>query len=138
MTSSTKAEQNLIDVYRTKKAFGAIDIIIIGILIIAIIFACVFLFSADNGTYAVIYENGKETVRYNLNNNLSVDLLDGRVILKIEDGSCFIQESDCKNQICVRTKPVSKVGERIVCAPNKISIVIKGTSDDVIITGGES
>lgn len=136
MTSSTKREQNLIDTYRNKRAFNFIDAIIIVIILIAMVFSCVFLFTSDKGAYAVVYENGKESARYNLDKNITTDILDGKMILEIKDGTCYVLESDCKNQVCVRSKAIANAGERIVCAPNKVSIVIKGKSD-VIITGGE-
>ena len=136
MTSSTKQEQNLIEIYRNKKAFGVVDAIIIAILVVAIVVSCVFLFSSNKGAYVVVYENGKESARYSLENNLTTEILDGKMLLKIENSSCRVLKSDCKNQICVRSNAISNVGERIVCAPNKVSIVIRGKSN-VIITGGE-
>ena len=112
------------------------DAIIIAILVVAIVVSCVFLFSSNKGAYVVVYENGKESARYSLKNNLTTEILDGKMLLKIENSSCHVLKSDCKNQICVRSKAISNVGERIVCAPNKVSIVIRGKSN-VIITGGE-
>ena len=100
------------------------------------VFSCVFLFTSGIGAYAVVYENGKESARYNLDKNITTDILDGKMILEIKDGTCYVLESDCKNQVCVRSNAIANAGERIVCAPNKVSIVIKGKSD-VIITGGE-
>lgn len=42
----------------------------------------------------------------------------------IEDNKIRVIHSDCANQICVNTPAISKCGDAIVCAPNKVAFII--------------
>ncbi|MCJ7679561.1 MAG: NusG domain II-containing protein [Candidatus Aminicenantes bacterium] len=58
----------------------------------------------------------------------------GRVSVKVESGTARIEESSCKNHICLHSFPISLEGERIICAPNRFMIAIEGgRSVDTII-----
>lgn len=135
MKSLIKQDKSLIDRYRIKKLFTPIDAIIIAILLVAIIVCCVFTLPSKAGSFVKVYHSGKEIGIYSLSKNQSIELLDGHMILTISSGSAYISSSDCKNQICVKTNSISKAGERIVCTPNKISVIVEGEKD-MIITGG--
>ena len=135
MKSRTNRSQNLTSFYRTSKPFGALDGIIIAILLVAIVLCCIFTYPKSQGSTAIIYHNGKEIGKYSLTADTNITLVDGNMLLTIENGYCFVRESNCKNQICVHTGKISKNGERIVCTPNKITIIIK-SDEKVIITGG--
>lgn len=135
MKSLIKQDKNLIDRYRDKKLFTPIDAIIIAILLVAIIICCVFTFPSKTGSLVKVYYSGIEIGVYSLSKDQSIELLDGNMILTISDGSARISSSNCNNQICVKTKSVSKAGERIVCSPNKISVVVEGEKE-TIVTGG--
>ena len=56
----------------------------------------------------------------------------------IKDGVVSMASSDCKNQICVNTRPISHTKDSIVCLPNKVMVVIEarnGGGDVDVITG---
>ncbi len=44
----------------------------------------------------------------------------------VKDGVCYVSESDCKNQTCVKTGKIGRIGETIVCAQNKVVITVIG------------
>lgn len=48
--------------------------------------------------------------------------------LVIEGGKAWVKDADCRNRICVKTGKISRVGESIVCAENKIVITVTGRS----------
>ncbi len=50
----------------------------------------------------------------------------GRVILRIEGGQVFVEDSTCPHKICVASSPIKFVGERIICAPNHFLVEIEG------------
>lgn len=135
MKSLIKQDKNLIDRYRNKKLFTPIDAIIIAITFVAIIICCISSLPSKAGSNVKVYHSGKEIGIYSLSKEQSIELLDGKMILTISNGTAFINYSDCKNQICVKSKSISKAGERIVCSPNKISVVVE-CENDMIITGG--
>ena len=39
----------------------------------------------------------------------------------------IVDQSCCRNKICVATAPVALAGERIICAPNHFLLEIEGT-----------
>lgn len=58
----------------------------------------------------------------------------GKVTMKIEKGQVSIPSSSCRGKICCSARPVSRPGERIVCAPNHFLLEIRGpgTLDTII------
>lgn len=54
-------------------------------------------------------------------------------LISFLDGTVVMEAADCKDQICVRHKPVSSKGESIICLPHRIVVEIVG--DDI---SGES
>ncbi len=46
----------------------------------------------------------------------------------IDDGIVSMLEADCKDQVCVHSKAISKPGESIVCLPHKVVVQINGTA----------
>ena len=42
----------------------------------------------------------------------------------ISGGKASVSEADCKNRICVNSKPISEVGESIVCLPHRVVVSI--------------
>jgi len=44
----------------------------------------------------------------------------------ISDGEVFISESPCRSKRCVRTGHQHRIGDSIVCVPNRILVAIRG------------
>lgn len=58
--------------------------------------------------------------------------------ITIKDGVVSMDYSDCANQVCVNTRPISQTKDSIVCLPNKVIVEItaeNGRSDFDVITG---
>lgn len=47
--------------------------------------------------------------------------------IKIENNSISVIDADCPDHICKESIPASKVGDIIVCLPNRFVVEIKGT-----------
>lgn len=56
----------------------------------------------------------------------------GECLVVIENGSVYIAESDCREQICVQSGSIDSQGEWIACMPNRIFITIRGKKEGVI------
>ncbi|MBU4253564.1 MAG: NusG domain II-containing protein [Acidobacteria bacterium] len=88
------------------------------------------------GKTALCTIDGRQAARLNLRKNGSRTFAtsNGRVSVKVESGAVRIEESSCKNHICVHSFPVSLEGERIICAPNRFMIAVEGgrTVDTII------
>lgn len=57
----------------------------------------------------------------------------GPITVRMHEGQAWIAESSCRHKICVSTPPVSKAGERIICAPNHFLLEIQGREVDTVI-----
>ena len=100
------------------------DFLIIGTVAAIFILSVVFIFSFSNqGSRVVIKQNNEIIYNQSINQNDTVDT--GSNIVIIKDGVVFMNEADCKNQICVKSGKISKKGESIVCLPNKVIVEIK-------------
>ena len=82
------------------------------------------------GKFAKISISGKEIERLPLSTELrrSYICAHGKIIVSIKDGKVWIEESSCHNKICIKTSPVFYTGERIICAPNRFLLEIRGNS----------
>lgn len=47
-------------------------------------------------------------------------------IVVIENGTVHMDQSNCKNQVCVQDGRIDTVGQQIICLPNRIVIEIIG------------
>lgn len=89
----------------------------------------------QDGAFASVKIDGRETERYSLSENITVEILTGENdgqsnTLVIENGKAYISEASCPDKICAGHKPVSYKGETIVCLPHKVIIEIVSDSPD--------
>lgn len=112
------------------------DIILIAVILsIAAIGLLLVSLTRQSGTFASVKIDGKETERYSLSENTTVEILTGENdensnTLVIENGKAYISEANCPDKICAGHKPVSYKGETIVCLPHKVVIEIVSDSPD--------
>ncbi|MBQ9276366.1 MAG: NusG domain II-containing protein [Clostridia bacterium] len=104
------------------------DILLLIVVIVAIVLTIV-LATGHKAEYAEVYVDGNLKYTLNLAENKSVDILDGRMTIKVENGRVFVEHSDCSEQLCVHSSPIGNSGGIIVCLPNKV--VIKTVSKKV-------
>ncbi len=133
--------KDLYILYSGKKPFSIWDIAVIIVLICIIATSIFFIACGSQGSYAEIYYNGEliKTVSLADNNEFTLDDVAGSPTFSIVDGAIAILHVDCPNQICVHTDYISRDNERIVCLPNKITVVVRSNDDDsYVVTGGVS
>ncbi len=93
--------------------------------------------SAGDNASVLVMIAGREKARYPLNEDADYTIhADGRIedglgsegdynIIRIENNKVDMIESDCRSQICVHHKPISKQGETIICLPHRVVISIE-------------
>lgn len=110
------------------------DIILAAVIIlIAVAGLLIFSLNKEEGAYATVFINGKETAAYPLSKDTEVVITSGAEnentnTLVIKDGKAYVSDADCPDKICVDTRAASYVGETIVCLPHKL--VIEITADN--------
>ena len=58
------------------------------------------------------------------NMHFTIETPDGYNEVVITDGVVDVVSSDCRNQVCVDTKPAENVFDKIVCLPHKVILEI--------------
>lgn len=110
------------------------DIILIGVLlIVSLSVFLIWYLSGTEGSTALVTVDGKRVGEYSLAIDGVYYINDGTNVLVIEDGKAYIREANCPGyQDCVETGKISRVGETIVCLPNKVVVEIVGEGDELI------
>lgn len=112
------------------------DLIIIIVLILLSLMPIRLLISSNNSgglKRVIISVNGEEYESLELKENLNE-------IIKIEEGlgvneicikerEVYMNHSNCTDKVCMRQGKISKIGESIVCLPNRVFIEIKGDEE---------
>lgn len=90
----------------------------------------------EEGTTVVVSINGKEYGTYALSENQTVELPSkfGKNRLMISDGVVWMETAVCPDQYCVKQGKISRVGEQIICLPNKIVVELTGEEPDSLDT----
>ncbi len=64
--------------------------------------------------------------RYDINEDRVIELKNGAIIIEIKDKKVRIRQSDCHDKLCVKKGWISKIGEFIICMPNKLEVKLTG------------
>ncbi|EGT3615223.1 NusG domain II-containing protein [Clostridium perfringens] len=51
----------------------------------------------------------------------------------VKEGEVYMRDTNCSDRVCIRQGKISKVGESIVCLPNRVFIEIEGEKDSEFI-----
>ena len=117
-------------------------LIILVLLAAAIVFAYNSYSIANQGNsekYVLIQVNSEEFGRYNLSENLEIEIVENENYnkVKIENGRVSMIDADCHDQICVKTKKISRTGESIVCLPHRVLVTIESEDSGNFNDGDE-
>lgn len=91
-----------------------------------------------DGYYLITLNEGAADVEYFLDKpELSLTGETSYNLITVTDGTVVMEEADCKDQICVRHKPVSSARESIICLPHRLVVEIVGDDASVNTQGNE-
>lgn len=112
------------------------DLIIIIVLILLSLMPIRLLISSNNSgdlKRVIISVNGEEYESLELKENLNkiIKIEEGLEIneIYINKGQVYMNHSNCTDKVCMRQGKISKIGESIVCLPNRVFIEIKGDEE---------
>ncbi|MFZ7101643.1 MAG: NusG domain II-containing protein [Peptococcaceae bacterium] len=111
------------------------DILIVIILLIAMIgwLARDLIWPDTREKTAVIEVNGSIYQKISLSSGskqeIQVNLPNNEYVQIIQDGELiYVAAASCPDKVCVKTGQISKIGQNIVCLPNRVVIYIEGKS----------
>ncbi len=114
-----------------KNVFKKGDLILLAMLIVAVVLTIVFAVGDEDDTVQ-IYVDGVLKYEVGLDANTEIELLDGEVIVVVRDGKVWVESSDCAEQLCVDSAPLTSSGGMIVCLPNKVVVKVVEREVDAI------
>lgn len=104
------------------------DFLLIAVLLLlAVAGFALFTATQTDGDVAVLTVDGKETARFPLTADTEyvIETENGFNVLVIANGEAFVSAADCPDGICAAHRPISSVGETVVCLPHKVVISIE-------------
>ena len=89
-----------------------------------------------SGKILRVEQNSKLYVEYPLDIDREVVFDDGVHFNKIviKDGKAYMDEANCRDQICTHMKEISMNGETIICLPNRVFLEVvdpENENDDI-------
>ncbi len=107
-----------------KKLITKKDFILVLIVLVVGFASLILINSTDKGKTATIKVDGKVVETISLYEDNMIQL--NGVVVSCENGEIYVKESTCPDKVCLRSGKISKSGEGIICAPNRVSIEIDG------------
>lgn len=82
-----------------------------------------------SGKIVRIEHNSELYGEFSLNEDKVIEIDDGvhynKVVIK--DGEAYMEEANCRDQICTQMPPISINGETIICLPNRVFLEVIDT-----------
>lgn len=113
------------------------DVILAAVIVLIAVAGLLFINATKvQGNKVVVKIDGVETQSYQLSENTEFEITTGKNneninVVVIENGKVRVTEADCPDGICKEYRPISYVGETIICLPHKVVIEIVGDSTDM-------
>ena len=85
-----------------------------------------FIYS-DNGRKVTIEQRGNLIGTYSLDTDREIPIeFRGETVNKviIENGYCYMDEAKCPDHLCIKQGKIDKVGQTIVCLPNRVVVTV--------------
>lgn len=124
------------DISLSKKNKIRNDVILAAVIVVIAVAGLLFInFTKVQGDKVVVKVNGVETHSYSLSENAQFEIKTGENneninVVVIENGKVRVTEADCPDGICKKYRPISYVGETIVCLPHKVVVEIVSESTE--------
>ena len=108
-----------------------LDIIVIAaILLVSLLLVLAVFLARKEGAVAVVEIGGEVVGEYPLSRDGVFPLNGGTNVLVIEEGTAYLNYSNCPDHTCELTGKIRYVGQSIVCLPNRVAITVTGDAAD--------
>ena len=107
-----------------------LDIVLI--LAVLAIGAAILLLTHNNreqGAYVVVMVQNRDEARFSLAEDGFYAINGGTNTIEISDCRVRMLEADCPNHLCMHQGWIRFEGQSIVCLPNKVTVIVRGTGD---------
>lgn len=113
------------------KAYGKDILLILVIFGIGVSLLAYTYLGKQNHPVVAVRVDGKVVQEFSLDDSIQykIEGIGGTNTLCIDEGSAWLKEADCPDQICVQTGKIRYVGQSIICLPHKVVVEIKEAED---------
>ena len=109
------------------------DLILVGALLVGLLeLVAVLMATKSSGAYAVVSVDGVEVAAFSLDQDITYEIEGydgGHNTLVIKDGKAHLEDSSCPDHLCEHMGKIDKVGQSIICLPNRVVVEIRGAGD---------
>lgn len=134
-----RKEEGFIEILKTGEYFMKLkkgDMIILVFVLLAAVsyFSVKSIYKDKDDKAIVIYVEGSQYEKFYMKDitedkHIHIDLDKGKFIdINVSKDGVFVSDVVCPDRICVKTGLINKVGQSIVCLPNKVQIYIEGST----------
>lgn len=112
------------------------DVILAAVILIIAAAGLLFInLTKTEGNTVVVKIDGVEKSSYSLSRDTSFEIKTGKDnkdvnVVVIKDSKVYVTEANCPDGICKDYRPISNVGETIICLPHRVVIEITGEKTD--------
>jgi len=109
-------------------------ILIAGLVILTLLSFPIIKHFHHEGKWVVIEVDGRVVGDFSLEEDrlIPVDGKLGTTRVKIVNKGVRVLDSPCPHKLCVKSGPISRSGETLVCLPNRVFIRIKGGDEQSV------
>ena len=100
-----------------------------GLIVVSAVIGLLFLLASPAPRYVTVRVNGTQVLRVPLDRDGVYPIGETNTIT-VSDGEVRMTHADCPDQICVKTGSISRSGQSIVCAPNRVVVTVTGEDKD--------
>lgn len=113
------------------KAYGKDILLILVIFGIGVSLLAYTYLGKQNHPVVAVRVDGKVVQEFLLDDSIQykIEGIGGTNTLCIDEGSAWLKEADCPDQICVQTGKIRYAGQSIICLPHKVVVEIKEVED---------
>lgn len=112
-----------------RKFLKPVDVVVVLVVLLCSLLISL-LYTDSNAHFAMIYVNGKEYGRYNLNNEkkqvVEISTGYGYNVVVIENKKVSVSETSCKDKVEINAGEISRPGQSLVCLPNRLVVTVEG------------
>jgi hypothetical protein len=105
---------------------GDFFIIIVAVALIVILFTKFFFSRPAEQQVKITGRSSQEYYELNEDRVVEVEGPLGITKVIIEDGEVWVENSPCREKICMRMGRIKRTGDQLICIPNRVVVEIEG------------
>jgi hypothetical protein len=103
-----------------------LDILLISVSLLVVGAFALYAYTGKGKSSTVVIEASGKRYLYPLGQDRVVKVPGpiGETVVDIRDGRAFVEDSPCRDKLCVHMGSISKPGQWVACLPNKVMVSI--------------